>query len=196
VIDAHLPWRALELLASTCLADEGEGRDLTAKSLSLMTELARGEGGLERLVSTFADARSPLLHRPLSYLLADRCGAEPNPNLLDLVAEVAKGPDATDVTTQTNLLTALHYLAMVDSVKAEQMEWIGAFIHSGLASEPAAASAALGLLVRLREDGLLDSLSAAGRRLLRRDIGRLSTDSHPLIQLELAPLLDLIGEGR
>lgn len=188
--------RELDELANGLDAADAEDHAALGRCLAALQRVAAAERGLETLVERFAGTPRRALARALFFVLAE-CAGEPGGGRVGPLAVAAAAAfRAEDDAARTNLLTALHRCAIHGSLwtRGERPpDGVYEFLIAGVEGGPLARSAAVGLLARLQEDGLVQDFGAAREAALRAAVQGLSHIDDDLLQLELEGLADWIA---
>ncbi len=183
-------WEALDVLSNTTANSLEDDHYRTQKSLELMERIV-AEEGLGPLVERYAKLQAPPIIRALSFLLSLASNQSPNPELCRWVLQFVNHLKCDDTTTMTNLLTALHRLAIVNLLfefGKQPPDGLFGFIMRGLSNTIMVQSASLGLINRIYEDGFIKLLSEDEQDRLRMKIGQLRSEALPVIMVDLENL--------
>jgi hypothetical protein len=186
---------AVRLEAAESRLAAGEAIDDEVLDLMEAVTAVAGTRGATWLVERFGGSPVPLMTRSVSFMLtqlANRPGPGSAPLVYALIGRLA----STDEPTLINCCTTIHRQA------AEGMPWyppeapprrvLPPFVTTCLRQSILVVSSALGMLQRLLEDGVLDTVFVGDdRTTLRQEIARLVESGDPDVLADLGDLADL-----
>lgn len=159
------------------------------RALALMEKVVAGPGGLAILVGRYAEVESPLLLRPLTFLLARHASRQDMGSLLALLLSLLRRLRSDDDWTRINLLSAVQLLAMYGQLAAEEgVPVLYGFLRSCLDRSVPVQAAAIPALIGAYAEGALGALPPDDLAGLRRRLGELVGTSDELLRMELSSL--------
>ena len=175
------------------IARDAEPAETDERVLELVERAAALPGGLEALVERYAAAPNAIVPRAVSFVFAQRAAA-PSAETWDLTRELVgrlRGND--DPSTLINCLTAVQRHLIFGDPLAPYLPpapELAEFILHCLEQSPLVQSAAIGVLSRLGEDGLLTrAFPPPQAALLRRNLTAMGAASDSVRREELERLL-------
>lgn len=164
------------------------------RALALMEEVVACPGGLALLVERYAGVDSPVLLRPLTFLLARHASRQDMGSLLDLLLSLLRRLGTDDDWTRINLLSAVQLLSMYEQLASEEgVPLLYNFLLSCLDRSVSVQAAAIPALVAAYMEGALGVLSPDDLTDLRRRLGELQGTSDELLRMELSSLPALLA---